>query len=562
MLVDTPHTLRLGFPDVVFPGDVRNELYIKLWSGIFTPVSNRLSVANFPRGPTPLLNVQVTVEVRDHDGRLVENVISEGSGEPFMSQFHSMIFSRCNEPIFGELIKIRLPLESTPRWHLFFLFRNRSNKERTSPFAFAFLPLFPDARAFVEDGGHTLILYRADKLSQISSEMYLNSTSSVLADQRPEQVPISPDLQRLAPPTKDVMSVRTSLCSTKLTQNVVLLNLLQLGNHFRSRSALGHPLQLHFCWRGRDSQVFTRHLRFSFAIMISNLNVTGELDDLVFNALVFVLGIIQDRRFTNFRPVLDVYIEKHFNCASASSHIIGSMNALLADPASDDAGKLRAALKVWHYIVKFVIRARELQKAKEAGMGGGATAEHFEGNFKRELRSHLTEVNRMMSMTTPASIIGTQTIALQNYTSILPELAHIFSTLDLVSFVTTFANSVTCATGKIPVWKLIMFLQVVKGFLFDVPQSRQLLVESVASWIKPHFGQYDEYPHTLSNDSQSARDAGRVAWLENTRLCVTIIAVMLDKLQHELTSPEVYQDRQKLKVEQENVENLLPLLPR
>ncbi|KAJ8077057.1 Deoxycytidine kinase 1 [Marasmius tenuissimus] len=296
--------------------------------------------------------------------------------------------------------------------------------------------------------------------------------------------------------------------------------------------------------------------------MISNLNVTGELDDLVFNALVFVLGIIQDRRFTNFRPVLDVYIEKHFNCASASSHIIGSMNALLADPASDDAGKLRAALKVWHYIVKFVIRARELQKAKEAGMGGGATAEHFEGNFKRELRSHLTEVNRMMSMTTPASIIGTQTIALQNYTSILPELAHIFSTLDLVSFVTTFANSVTCAAGKIPVWKLIMFLQVVKGFLFDVPQSRQLLVESVASWIKPHFGQYDEYPHTLSNDSQSARDAGRVAWLENTRLCVTIIAVMLDKLQHELTSPEVYQDRQKLKVEQENVENLLPLLPR
>ncbi|KAJ8077056.1 Deoxycytidine kinase 1 [Marasmius tenuissimus] len=119
ILQDTPHTLRLGFPDVVFPGDVRNELYIKLWSGIFTPVSNRLSVANFPRGPTPLLNVQVTVEVRDHDGRLVENVISEGSGEPFMSQFHSMIFSRCNEPIFGELIKIRLPLEGTPRWHLF-----------------------------------------------------------------------------------------------------------------------------------------------------------------------------------------------------------------------------------------------------------------------------------------------------------------------------------------------------------------------------------------------------------------------------------------------------------
>ena len=30
LLQDTPLSLRLGFPDVVFPGDVRNELYGKL----------------------------------------------------------------------------------------------------------------------------------------------------------------------------------------------------------------------------------------------------------------------------------------------------------------------------------------------------------------------------------------------------------------------------------------------------------------------------------------------------------------------------------------------------
>src|SRR5580658_7797271 len=49
LLQDTPLTLRLGFPDVVFPGDVRNELYIKLWSGDFSGTHNgsgRLSVAN------------------------------------------------------------------------------------------------------------------------------------------------------------------------------------------------------------------------------------------------------------------------------------------------------------------------------------------------------------------------------------------------------------------------------------------------------------------------------------------------------------------------------------
>ncbi|KAI3615340.1 cytoplasmic protein [Moniliophthora roreri] len=567
LLQDVPHTLRLGFPDAVFPGDVRNELYIKLWSGSFISVpanSSRLSV-NFSRAPMAptSLNMQVTLEVRDSEGRLVENVISEGSGEPPMSQFHSMIFQRCNEPTFGELIKIQLPKEGMPQWHLFFTFRNRSTKERTGPYAFGFLPLFPDTRAFVEDGGHTLIMYRADKLSQITPEVYLNAASSLVGDQRPDQITVPPDLQRLAPPTKDTMTIRTSLCSTKLTQNPVLLSLLnweKLPDH----SVLSTILY-NFTFVGEVEIVkFLRDIFDSlFGILISNINSSGEMDDLVFNALVFVLGIIQDRRFSNFRPVLDVYIEKHFSCAAASSHILRSMNGLLSNPASESANKLRSAFKVWHYVMKFVVRSRELQKAREAGMGGGATAEHFDANFKREVRSHIAEVTRMMSTSSPASIIGTQTIALQNFTSILPELAEIFSTVDLVSIVTNFAaNAVATGKGKIVIWKLIMYLQIVNGFLFDNPQSRQLLVELVVSWIKPHFGKYDEYIHTQTNDSDTTRDAARVSWLESIRLCVTIVAVMLDKLQQQLVSPEVVQDRRRLRSEQENVENLLPLLPR
>src|SRR5882672_10200707 len=53
LLLDAPLTLRLGFPDVVFPGDDRNELYIKLWSGDFPSVHNntaRRSVSPFVRG--------------------------------------------------------------------------------------------------------------------------------------------------------------------------------------------------------------------------------------------------------------------------------------------------------------------------------------------------------------------------------------------------------------------------------------------------------------------------------------------------------------------------------
>ncbi|KAJ7072473.1 hypothetical protein C8F01DRAFT_1216121 [Mycena amicta] len=570
LLQDTPHTLRLGFPDVVFPGDVRNEFYIKLWSGEFSSAnaaSGRLSVAQFARGqmgPTSN-NVQVTVEVRDEDGRTIESILSPGSGEPTVTQFHSMVFQRCNEPTFGELIKVQLPLQGIPQWHLFFSFRNRSGRERVArdserPFAFAFQPLFPDRRAFVEDGSHTLVLYRADKMAQVPPELYLTAPPWLASNQRHDQLTIPPEMQRLAPPLRDTLTLRSSLCSTKFTQNPVLLSLLS-WDKLADRELLSTVLTK-FTFVGEGEIVkFLRDIFDSlFGILVSNNNQSGEMDELVFNALVTVLGIVQDRRFSNFQPVLDVYIEQHFNCAAASSHMIHSMTRLLSNPTStESASPLRAALKVWHYIFKFITRARELQKAKEIGMGGGATADHFESTFKREIRSHLAEVTRMMAATSPPSIIGTQTIALQHFTAILPELAKIFSTIELVSIATSFANAVTVGKGKIVIWKLIMYLQIVKGFLFDNPESRPLLVEAVVIWIKPHFGRYDDYN---TNESESIKDAARVSWLESIRLCVTIVAVMLDKLQQYLVSPSIIADRNRLRKEQDNVENLLPLIPR
>ncbi|KAF8891672.1 C2 domain in Dock180 and Zizimin proteins-domain-containing protein [Infundibulicybe gibba] len=576
LLHDTPHTLRLGFPDVVFPGDVRNELYIKLWCGDFAATHNnsaRLSVANFARGQMGSIanNIQVTVEVKDNDGRTIEKVISQGSGEPFMTQFHSMVFQRCNEPTFGELIKVQLPLEGVPQWHLFFTFRNRTGRPNNRsaleafdrPFAFAFQPLFPDKRAFVEDGSHTLIIYRAEKLSQITPDLYLGAPSWLVAGQRPDQIAVPPEMQRLAPPIRDTLTIRSSLCSTRFTQNAVLLNLLnweKIGD-----TELLSTVLTKFTFVGEGEIVkFLRDIFDSlFGILVSINNQSGDMDHLVFNALVTVLGIVQDRRFSNFQPVLDVYIEEHFNCAAASSHMIHSMNLLISNPTSNEsASPLRAALKVWHYIFKFIARSRELQKAKELGMGGGATAEHLDTTFKKELRSHLAEVTRMMSTSSPPSIIGTQTIALQHFTSILPELAKIYPTVDLVNIATTFANAVTVAKGKIVIWKLIMYLQIVNGFLFDNPQSRSLLVEAVVIWIKPHFGRYDEYNHTQSTDTEATRDTARIAWLESIRLCVSIVAVMLDKIQQNLVSPEIMSNRRAYMDEQANIEYLLSLFPR
>jgi dedicator of cytokinesis protein 3 len=568
LLQDIPLTLRLGFPDVVFPGDVRNELYIKLWTGDFPSSpsgSARLSMVNFTRPGPVSQNAQVSIEVRDQEGRTIDNAISMGSGEPSVTQFHSMVFMRNNQPTFGELIKLQLPLRGIPNWHLFFTFRNRSGRglNTDKPFAFAFQPLFPGQGAFLEDGSHTLVLYRADKLPQITADMYLASSPWVLPGQRPEQVSVSPDLLKLASPMRDTVIIRSSLCSTKFTQNPVLTSLLN-WEQIHDKEFLQTVLSK-FTFVGEGEIVkFLRDIFDSlFGIIESQNNQASEMDHLVFNALVTVLGIVQDRRFSNFQPVLDVYIEQHFNCAAASSHMIRSMDRLLRNPTDNDAASpLRAALKVWHYIFKFITRARELQKSTELGMGDGATAEHLETMFKKEIRCHLIEVNKMMATTSPASIIGTQTIALQHFTSILPELARIIPTIELVTVATNFVNASSTGKGKIIIWRLIMYLQIVKGFLFDNPNSRSLLVQAVVMWIKPHFGRYDEFTQTITADSDGVRDGARVSWLESIRLCVTILAVMLDKLQLQLVSSSVMADRNLFRQEQENIEYILMLMPR
>jgi dedicator of cytokinesis protein 3 len=577
LLQGASHTLRLGFPDVVFPGDSRNELYIKLWCGDFASTlsqGTRLSVVNLTRGQMgpSSSNVQVTVEVRDHLGQPVERVISQGSGEPLITRFHSMVFQRCNEPTFGELIKVQLPLDGKPNWHLFFTFRNRTTRERSAsktgldntdrPFAFSMQPLFPDQNAFVEDGSRVLVMYRADKLSNVPPELYLGAPSVLAPGQRPENIIISAEMARLAPPLRDTLTIRTSLCSTRFTQNPILLGLL----NWRNVAVDTLPTILSkftFVGEGEIVKFLQDIFDALFGILVSPNNSSGDLDPLVFNALVTVLRIVQDRRFSNFQPVLDVYIEKHFDCAPASFRMIKAMNNLIANPTSNEtATPLREAFKVWHYVFKFITRSRELQKAKEAGMGGDATAEHFETKFKRDVRSHITDATQMMSITSPQSIVGTQAIALQHFSAILPELAKVFPTVELVTMVTAFANAVPVGKGKNLIWKLIMYLQVLKGFLFDIPQSRPLLVEAVIICIKPHFGRYDEFVHVQANASESDRDAARIGWLQSIRLCVTIVAVMLDKIQQNLVNPDIIGDRNAYRLERDNIEYLLSLLPR
>lgn len=118
-------------------------------------------------------------------------------------------------------------------------------------------------------------------------------------------------------------------------------------------------------------------------------------------------ALVNDRRFEHFRPILDAYIKQHFSSSIAFSHIMKSLQLHIEGYAQPElAQDLRASIKVWQYLFKFIVASRKMQRVKEEHMN--VTANHIERSFKRDLKQLLSAINTMMTAVTPPSVIGTQ----------------------------------------------------------------------------------------------------------------------------------------------------------
>ncbi|KAK4698793.1 hypothetical protein P7C70_g7476, partial [Phenoliferia sp. Uapishka_3] len=566
LLENVAMTHRLGFPDVTFPGDKRNEVFLRLWGGDFSAEQRTVRGLAQLAASVGSKNIEVMVEVRMRDGAMVDRVISRGTGEPMVAQFYSTVFRGNNTPTWGELVKLEIPIEIMPQCHIFFTFRSRGSKDRASsasngiekPFAFAYFPLFLDNAAFVPDGSHSLVLYRYER-NCATSQFYFQAPPTVEAGKSPV---LSPSILKTLIPIKDTISIRSFLVSTFYTQNETLLKLLKWETSLsQDQEALKDVLtKLRFCSEVEVCKFLRDIFDALFGILISTQNQAGELDDLVFQALVTILGTVSDRRFTNFKPVLDLYIEQHFNCSTASTHFIKSLGRLLRNTSSADAGTtLRASIKVWHYAFKFIVRSREIQRAKDVGMG--VTSDHLESTFKQELRALLSQVNGLMGATAPSSIIGTQALAVQHFASVIPDLAKCFDEQDLADIAIKFGDSIVATKGQISLWRLLFQSHLVHSTIFESPTGRAALVPNIGRWLKAALGKFDENL-LLPKDSQATRDNARVSWVEGIRLATGTIAAMLDRIQEALVSPEIRKSRSLLGQEQDNIEYLLNLLPR
>ncbi|CAO3596942.1 unnamed protein product [Absidia cylindrospora] len=440
LLQDIPLTARIGFPDVVFPDNERNELYITLDSGDF---------AHFGR----TRNIQVIICARDNfTGDVVEMSVAVGSGTPMTSTWESAIYYHEMKPTWNEMVKVKISdVKVWQRSHVFLVVKHRSRhgggvspvhngvatgggrgfKSTTSIPAFTrltaegntstsdkilaigYMPLFipPLSHDFVADGTHTLCLYKYDRqllhpssyfgvvpwCSQTTAPANIegqenmlasvrqthrrnstirqitnsSSTSARLGDtgastkshngshhsfasiiglqqhQRPLYSSENSQGSELSGgnsgyhnggasarlhPIRDSLVVSTFLCSTQFTQNTALVKLINW------RSIVRHDDDALMASDGESADELLAILdKFTFVgerevvkfladvfdalldILVFRIPDFPEkqdaLHDQVIVAITWILSIVQDRRFINFRPVLNVYINQRFYCS-------------------------------------------------------------------------------------------------------------------------------------------------------------------------------------------------------------------------------------------------------
>ncbi|NXK54071.1 DOCK5 protein, partial [Chauna torquata] len=350
---------KMGFPEIILPGDVRNDIYVTLIQGEFDKGKKK----------TPK-NVEVTMSVHDEDGNLQEKAIHPGAGYEGVSEYKSVVYYQVKQPCWYETVKVSIAIEEVSRCHLRFTFRHRSSQESRDKSERAFGMGFVNNVSADENCKKSdevcsereitlfilVVNQQGDNKKMEDAKCYLTLPCTKM-EMEEKEAPSGKSLHHLTnftptkDSTKDSFQIATLICSTKLTQNVDLLGLL----NWRSNSQnIAHNLRKLMEVEGGEIVKFLQDTLDALFNIMMEMSENETYDFLVFDALVNI-------KFQHFNPVLETYIYKHFSATLAYVKLTKVLNCYVGN--AEDSSKtelLFAALKALKYLFRFIVQSRIL----------------------------------------------------------------------------------------------------------------------------------------------------------------------------------------------------------
>ena len=495
LLHDVTQTPRMGFAEA--PTKPRSDIYLTLCRAMISqdallshPVNGQVHLPQI----SGLRNLQLTLEIRNSSGARIEQCIFASSNSPGHTAWRTTVTERGSS--WNQTIRLNIPADEIRGSHVIMSLADAPE----FPFALCWIPLW-DQEAFIRDGRHSLLLYAYDKFTSAMENgkgAYLSLPWSALGkNESTKDEAVTGPLATLA--------LDTNLCSTEYSQDQVVVGLI----NWKDRPATQLLELLRRIVFVPELEI-VKQLRGVFDALFGIIvehSGNEEFEDLVFSDLVTVLGIVHDRRF-NLGPLVDKYADEQFNFPFATPCLIRSYSRLLqATPDSQQSRNLRAAFKVGKHILKFIINAREQQKAKEANIG----ITNIQSTFNRDLRFIFKLVESLIQNPAP-SLVGSKTLAVQHFHIWLPELSKALSKDEVVEIALSFMEACKDVKNMLILYKLVLILNYTRLPLFQEPKERKLLSSRCVGWLAPYWGQ-------TTDVTDQYRD--------QVRLCSSIIAELL-----------------------------------
>ncbi|XP_037029968.1 dedicator of cytokinesis protein 1 isoform X7 [Bradysia coprophila] len=548
---------KMGFPEVIFPGDIRNDLYLTLVCGEFSKGTKSTDK-----------NIEVTVVVCNEKGTVVPGVLTLGAGASFLDEYKSVIYYHEDKPKWNETFKIQVPIEEFKLCHLRFTFKHRSSNESKDksekPFALSYVRLMQDNGTTLQHDSHNLIVYKIDqkKFDKEAQYGYLTLPSRTFELTKNSK----PSAPGLSLSVKDSFTIRTNVCSTKLTKDgetffpfcrydaaytticfvtfsVDILGLLKWASN--KENLENSLIKLINIVNAEEVVKYLQDILDAlFNILVQN-DDPPKFDNLVFKCLLRLIETVSDMKYQHFQSVLDLYINEIFFATLAYDKLINVLqthikNAINNKPtetefdlctnSNDDL--LYKTTKNLQYIMKFIIRSRilfaEMNDVKDRVL------------FESSLEDLLSSFVNLISCSN--DLLRSQGAMLKYIHVIASDLIQVYDKIKLSHYIVEIIKNIPA--GRLTQSKMICIKDLVKSKLFKYPECRAILLPVFCQQIKDKLESKEEGDFSdIWQQEKNLTKAAKVLGVKNAHLhtretsaktkvveCVNIMNNMLELL--------------------------------
>ncbi|VDK81631.1 unnamed protein product [Litomosoides sigmodontis] len=337
---------RLSFADVISADDIRNDLYVTLLQG------------DLHGGKGSDKNIEVRITVVDTNG-IVENsiVVITADGIRWTTTYQSLVFYHDDKPKWNEAIKVQIPENIDQNIHLRITFHYKKTfdkvKQEKGPFALAFARIMEGA-TLIRDGLHELLVYKIETGRFDDNDTSYTRLPATRGELKASQAQLRPQTTTFIHGEKNFLTIETVTCSTTLTHNKSLLDILRWKqNRSNLKERLEEISRPKFLAVGEELVKFIPN--FCDALF-EILDHYPDYDSLVFDDLVTLVQLVNEERYKNFRPVLDKYVE-NFHSTVAFLKLLPVLRERI-ESAEDTHERSLNTMKSLGTLIKLVVRSK------------------------------------------------------------------------------------------------------------------------------------------------------------------------------------------------------------